>query len=244
MSTQKNKRLILLVVAVVVVLCLALILIFRSSQTSSSPLSSNPVGTEESQTPTDEGTNAKGFPYSTDDGAFALQSLFLSSVFNSDGNGELAENVASISYQNTSGKFIRNAHLQVTLDSGDQLQFQLTDIPVGSSGIAFETSSASCNEQAGIQAVSSQIEYEDQDNLLNDAITCTTSGIEITVNNVSGADLSQIRIVCHCTLDGTLFGGNVFEYSIDSLPAGESTVVTATDCIYGDALVVRTTVEN
>lgn len=241
MSTRKIKWVALLAAIVVVVFCLALFFLSHSSKTASMSPSSSPTGTNGSPA-SDSGASSEAFPYSIDDGSLSLQSIFLSSVFNTDGDGKLVENVASISYENTSGKFIRSAILQVTLDSGEQLNFQLTDIPVDSNGVAFETSNATCNEQANIQDVSAQIEYDDQATLLSDAITCTTSGTEITISNVSGADLSQITVFCHCSLDGTLFGGNVFECSIDTLAAGESTVITATDCIYGDALVVRTSV--
>lgn len=241
MSTRKIKWAVLLAAVVVVVFCLALFFLSRPSRTASTCPSASPSEPSGSQA-SDAGGNSDAFPYSVDDGSLSLQSVFLSSVFNTDGDGELVENVASISYENTSGKFIRSAALQVTLNSGEQLNFQLTDIPADSSGIAFETSNATCNEQADIQEASAQIEYDDQATLLSDAVTCTTSGTQITVNNVSGADLSQITVFCHCTLDGTLFGGNVFAYSIDTLAAGESTVINATDCIYGDALVVRTSV--
>ena len=228
MNIGKAKWPLILVAIVVVCICVVLLVHFRPSDSPSDAPEPSSTGT------------AATFPYSTEDGSLEVQSLFLSSVFNSDGDGELAEDVASISYENTSGQFIRSAHLQVTLESGDQLLFQLTDIPAGSKGIAFETSSQSCNDKESIKKLSVDVEYETQDTL-NNSITCDVSGIEITVKNTSEADLSQVRIMCHCTLDGTLFGGEIFEYTIDSLPAGESTVITASDCIYGDALVVRTT---
>lgn len=231
--TNQKTRWPLILVGAVVILCLALFVFLKCTGSYSSSSSDSPE-----QSPS--GTTSTTYPYTTEDGSLTIQSLFLSSVFNSDGDGELAEDVASISYENTSGQFIRSAHLQITLESGDELLFQLTDIPADSKGIAFETSSRSCNDKESITKLSVNVEYETQDTLSN-SITCDVSGIEITAKNTSGSDLSQVRIMCHCTLDGTLFGGEIFEYTIDSLPAGESTVITASDCIYGDALVVRTT---
>lgn len=228
MNIGKAKWPLILVATVVVCICVALLVYFKSSDA--------PPETPE---PSSTGT-VSTFPHPTEDGSLEVQSLFLSSVFNSDGDGELVEDVASISYENTSGKFIRCAQLQITMESGDQLLFQLTDIPVGSTGIAFETSSQSCNDKEAITKLSVDVEYETQDPL-SSSMSCDVSGTEITVTNTSETPLSQIRVVCHCTLDGTLFGGGVFEYTIDFLPAGESTVITASDCIYGEALVVRTT---
>lgn len=227
---QKNRVSPLPGLAAALCVCLGLSLSSCSGPASPSDLPSDSPEQEQ---------QTIALPSTTEDGSLTVQSLFSSSVFNFDGDGELSENVATISYANTSGKFISSAQLRITTDSQEELVFQLADIPADGNGIAFETSSTPCEDSTTIQKMDLDITFESQEELVNSNLSCTVSGTEITVVNLSDSPLSQIRVVCHCTLDGTLFGGSVFEYTLDALAAGECATINASDCIYGDVMVIR-----
>ena len=61
------------------------------------------------------------------------------------------------------------------------------------------------------------------------------------MKNVSGRDLTNLNVICHGLLDGSLFGGTTYHYNVSSLPAGTSAVVYAVDCYLGMTEVVRIT---
>ena len=70
-------------------------------------------------------------------------------------------------------------------------------------------------------------------------VAVSVDGIAVTLYNVSGRDLTDLRVVCHGLLDGSCFGGTTYIYDVASLPAGAATVINAVDCILGEARVVR-----
>ena len=87
--------------------------------------------------------------------------------------------------------------------------------------------------------ITATAEFLPETPLAADKLQVSVNGVDITVENISGEDLNHITLYCHGMLDESCYGGTVRPYEIDSLPAGETTTVSAWDCILGLVEVVR-----
>lgn len=77
--------------------------------------------------------------------------------------------------------------------------------------------------------------------LTQEQMEVSVEGTQITLTNTSGEDFLDIVIYCRSPLNKEYFGGMAYVYTIEQLPAGESTTIDAWDCILGEAEVMRIT---
>ena len=251
---KKPGKVILLVVCIVAVLALVAGLAWWLGSRDSTP--ANPGGDEvleqngTEQTEASTGASETGgsteptvaelsLPYALEDGKLTVDTLFQFSGLNPDRQDEEAENVAAIQLTNTSQEHLAVVNITVTTTDGTTAAFTAYDIPSGMSAMVICTDNTVISNGAACAQITCDAVFASESPLAADKLAISVEGTEITVENISGEDLAQITVYCHSMLDESSYGGITYPYVIDSLPAGESTVVNAWECILGLAKVVR-----
>ena len=178
------------------------------------------------------------FPMELEGGCLTVHSLFPYSGMNPDAGLEFGENIAGLQLTNTSDEHISHAELTAVLDDGTELCFRVEDLPPGMSAMLFEPEGRTLDGDRYCVDLYGFAEFE-EDPMQPELVAVSVDGIAVTIYNVSGRDLTDLRVACHGLLDGSCFGGITYIYDVASLPAGAVTVINAVDCILGEARVVR-----
>jgi hypothetical protein len=202
------------------------------------PAGTRPAETEPEQTvaPTEA---PEIFPVLLEDGMLTVQSMFQFSGMNPDADLQFGENIAGLQLVNTSDRHLTVAELAAVLEDGTILSFRAEDVAPGMTVMAFSLEHGSVEDPDRCVEVYGYAEFEEGDPLRSDLVEIQVEGVEITVKNVSGMDLTNLDIICHGLLDGSAFGGSAYTYRITSLASGGSTTVYALDCILGMTQVTR-----
>lgn len=202
------------------------------------PAGTRPAETEPEQTvaPTEA---PEIFPVLLEDGMLTVQSMFQFSGMNPDADLQFGENIAGLQLVNTSDRHLTVAELAAVLEDGTILSFRAEDVAPGMTVMAFSLEHGSVEDPDRCVEVYGYAEFEEGDPLRSDLVEIQVEGVEITVKNVSGRDLTNLDIICHGLLDGSAFGGRAYTYRITSLASGGSTTVYALDCILGMTQVTR-----
>ena len=202
------------------------------------PAETRPAETEPEQTvaPTEA---PEIFPVLLEDGMLTVQSMFQFSGMNPDTDLQFGENIAGLQLVNTSDRHLTVAELAAVLEDGTILSFRAEDVAPGMTVMAFSLEHGSVEDPDRCVEVYGYAEFEEGDPLRSDLVEIQVEGVEITVKNVSGMDLTNLDIICHGLLDGSAFGGRAYTYRITSLASGGSTTVYAMDCILGMTQVTR-----
>lgn len=202
------------------------------------PAGTRPAETEPEQTvaPTEA---PEIFPVLLEDGMLTVQSMFQFSGMNPDADLQFGENIAGLQLVNTSDRHLTVAELAAVLEDGTILSFRAEDVAPGMTVMAFSLEHDSVEDPDRCVEVYGYAEFEEGDPLRSDLVEIQVEGVEITVRNVSGMDLTNLDIICHGLLDGSAFGGRAYTYRITSLASGGSTTVYAMDCILGMTQVTR-----
>ena len=202
------------------------------------PAGTRPAETEPEQTvaPTEA---PEIFPVLLEDGMLTVQSMFQFSGMNPDADLQFGENIAGLQLVNTSDRHLTVAELAAVLEDGTILSFRAEDVAPGMTVMAFSLEHGSVEDPDRCVEVYGYAEFEEDDPLRSDLVEIQVEGVEITVRNVSGMDLTNLDIICHGLLDGSAFGGRAYTYRITSLASGGSTTVYAMDCILGMTQVTR-----
>lgn len=168
-----------------------------------------------------------------------LYAFFPSDVINVDDSSEFVNGVASVEFKNISGNYLEKCTIEIKAMNGESYKFIAEEIPADMEVIVFDCSSKTVEENTEIDEVDCSIEESTSDNLLETQVEATENEMEVTIKNVSDKDLSNIVVTCHCVMDEVSYGGSKYEYKVEKLSAGESVVVDALDCYFGQAKVVR-----
>ena len=216
-------------------------------ETTAPPVRTEPEQTEEGTFPTEfeapeetkpVETIPELFPMELEGGCLTVHSLFPYSGMNPDAGLEFGENIAGLQLTNTSDEHISLAELTAVLDDGTELCFRVEDLPPGMSAMLFDPECRTLDGDRYCVDLYGFAEFE-EDPMQPELVAVSVDGIAVTVYNVSGRDLTDLRVACHGLLDGSCFGGITYIYDVASLPAGAVTVINAVDCILGEARVVR-----
>lgn len=178
-------------------------------------------------------------PYSLENGKLSVDTVLQFTGLNPDRQDEWAEDVAAIMLTNNSQLHMASANITVVTSGGTAATFTAYDIPPGMSAMVVSPENTHIESNPGCIQIFCDAEFLPQLPLADDRLLISVVGTDITVENISGEDLSQITIYCHSMLDTTCYGGTTFVYKIDSLPSGDSTVVSALDHYLGPVEVVR-----
>ena len=216
-------------------------------ETAAPTLQTEPEQTEEGTFPTEfeapeetkqVETIPELLPMELEGGRLTVHSLFPYSGMNPDAGLEFGEDIAGLQLTNTSEEHISLAELTAVLEDGTELCFRVEDLPPGMSAMVFDPAHTALAGDLSCVDLYGFAEFE-EDPMQSELVAVSVDGIAITLYNVSGRDLTDLRVVCHGLLDGSCFGGTTYIYDVASLPAGAATVINAVDCILGEARVVR-----
>lgn len=172
-----------------------------------------------------------------------VYSLFPSSSMNLDASMQFGDNVATIEFENVSNTYLKKCEIQLTASNGEEYFFLAEDIPADTEVLAFDTSNKTLPDDVECENISVNAETEDGDTLMTDQLEISVDGIQVSLKNISEADLQNVVVTCHCALDEVCYGGVKYEYSADRIAAGETIIVNAEDCYIGQAKVVRISAE-
>lgn len=183
---------------------------------------------------------ALGYPLILEDGKLEITNLFQYEGMNPDCSLATGKKVASLMLKNTSGDYLEEAKIDLTLVDGTVLHFVVMDLPAGKTAMVFETANTAAEENAGCAEAVCTASWAEGIEPLPEDIAVSVDGITVTVTNNTGHDIPELVISCRCPLGEEYFGGVAYQYTINDLSAGESATVEALDCILGMAEVVRT----
>ncbi len=179
------------------------------------------------------------FPYFVEGDKIEITTLFQYSGPNPDCGEEMGEDIASLSVTNRSGKHVTQETLTLKLATGEKLVFEIQDLPANETAWVFASDNASCTQDAEVTSLRSTARMVSEDQLMSDKIAVHVEETAVTLTNLTAEDLPGLTVYCHTRFDDAFFGGSVYSYPVDNLPAGESVTIQAEDCYLGEAVVVR-----
>lgn len=182
-------------------------------------------------------------PLELENGALVVKSLFQYDGINPDCENQEAKDIASITLTNSSGSWLRSAQITLTLSDGTRVPFLVTDLPAGSSALAFAADNAAMAANAAIVDVTCEAEWDETADPLPEGISVSVDGVAITLTNRTGQQIPQLTVTCRMPMsEAEYFGGISYEYTVNDLPADGTVTVEAWDCILGMTEVVRVAV--
>ena len=216
-------------------------------ETAAPTVQTEPEQTEEETFPTEPeqtapteppGTIPELLPMELEGGRLTVRALFPYSGMNPDAALAFGEDIAGLQLTNTSEEHLSLAELTAVMEDGTELCFRVEDLPPGMSAMVFDPAQNALAGDLSCVDLYGFAEFE-EDPMQSELVAVSVDGIAVTLYNVSGRDLTDLRVACHGLLDGSCFGGTTYIYDVASLPAGAVTVIQAVDCILGEARVVR-----
>lgn len=177
------------------------------------------------------------FPYELADGKLQATSLFQYSGLNPDCNNEEGENTAALEIVNQSDEFCESAEIQVVMQDGTELAFKAEDIPAGKKIWVFESNNQSIGQNDACKEIQDTSEFGEA-SFVKDQVTASVEDTTITIENLTGEEITDLTVGCHCLFEDTYFGGVTYSYPTGTIPAGGQAVVDAADCYMGTAEVV------
>ena len=228
-------------------LCAGLLLALTGCRTGENDDTKSADQTTEANTATDsteeEKANGLTFPYVLDDGQLQVNSVFSSDIDNPDADDQYADGIISIELENVSTSTLTDASLTLTAENGQTVEFHVEYLPAGKKAWAFALDNTTLEDVGAendiiTEAIEVVSTYDNTDLLDSDEITVSVEGTTVTLTNKSSEDKTNLNVSCHCNLDDVYYGGMVYTYTADSLPAGETTTIDASDCFLGTAEVV------
>lgn len=179
------------------------------------------------------------FPYELEDAKLVVNSLFQYTGMNPDCSDESGEDIASLEIINKSEEHLANAELTAELEDGTKLKFAVKDVPAGRTVWAYAVDNSSYDLSVGCKSITCEAGFEDASSLMEDKLTIDVQETEVTLTNISGEELTNLNVYCHCLFEEAYFGGLTYIYPVESIPAGESITLQAEECYLGQAEVVR-----
>ena len=200
----------------------------------------NNTGTEAETTgaaPTGKETAAVQFPCLLEEGTLEIESLFQFDGINPDCGNQDGDRTAAVLIRNLSGSYLKSASVWAELADGTEILFSVSGLPAGKAALAFSVSNEPLPDDWECTAVRIDAAFEEDES--PEGLSVAVDGTGITVTNETGEDMSHIDIYSHGVFGDLYYGGVTYICTIDSLPAGESAAVTASDCMIGVVEVVR-----
>lgn len=180
------------------------------------------------------------FPYAVPGTSMTIESLSQASVPNPDADGSLIDNIACIEVQNNGETYISNVEFTLKMMNDTEFTFIITDLPAGSFVQAFDVNNTVYDGKLGCDDVTAEnLTEADGNQLMENEIQVQVDETIVTLTNITNDTLENLSVVCHCDLGDSYFGGCSYTYPVDSISAGGSIEIDASDCYLGQASVVR-----
>lgn len=158
-----------------------------------------------------------------------------------DGSREQLEDVQMVILENTAGTDLQLARF--TLSYGEDIaSFEVTDLPAGASVVLLEKQGHRAWDAAPDSAeLTAAIQYPGTFDLRSDALKITGSDRYLTMENISGQDISgDIVIYYKYSSDDLLYGGLTYRARLsDGLEAGASATIGASHYAPGSCQLLR-----
>lgn len=187
--------------------------------------------------PAEEAGGGLAFPYEFADGKLKVDSLFQYSGLNPDCDNEEGENIAALEIVNQSDEFCKSTEIEVVMQDGTELVFKAEDIPAGKKIWVFESDNQSVGQDDACEEIRETSEFGDV-SLAEDQVAVSAQDTMITIENLTGEEITDLTVGCHCLFEDTYFGGAAYSYPTGRIPAGGQATVDAADCYMGTAEVV------
>lgn len=183
--------------------------------------------------------NMVEFPFSAEDGKLEIDSLFQFSGLNPDCAGAEGSDIAALQIKNVSEEHLKHAEIMMETNAGKQLRFVVEDLAPGTGAMVFDVENTQIDTNDVCVEVTCESSYEAQLPVMAEQIRVDVQETTVTLTNLTGEDLENLTVHCHCMMEDESFGGRTYQYPVEMIRAGESVTVEATDCFLGSAAVVR-----
>ena len=144
------------------------------------------------------------FPYELADGKLQATSLFQYSGLTPDCNNEEGENTAALEIVNQSDEFCESAEIQVVMQDGTELAFKAEDIPAGKKIWVFESNNQSIGQNDACKEIQDTSEFGEA-SFVKDQVTASVEDTTITIENLTGEEITDLTVGCHCLFEDTYF---------------------------------------
>ena len=225
---------VIIVLIIIIVMMVGIIGAAKRSREDGGTTQENDVQTQQ------EPVQTLSLPYSLADGKLELVSVFQYSGINLDDSENEAENIGAIEITNCSGDYLVSAEITVVSAGGEQLKFEINNLPDGATVMAFETQSKILDSVSSVASASSQTQFTRETGDEN-RLETSVDDMTVTVRNISESTAEGVTVYYHCLYGGKYFGGKGFSHTIDSIEPGESSQFEADECLIGQAAVDRVT---
>lgn len=178
------------------------------------------------------------FPYQLEEGVM-IDALFQYSGMNPDCGDEEGENIGAIQLINESEQYIESSKITMLMEDGTALVFQIEDVPSGNTVMAFDVNNTAFDEQQLVSEIKAEISYAENRSLHENEVTISIEETGIYLSNQTENAIQNMTVIYHCDMDGVYFGGKSYKKQVELLGIGESTMVSAEECYFGEATVVR-----
>lgn len=180
-----------------------------------------------------------GFPLLLEGGKLELESVFQYDGINPDCENQEGDRIAAINIKNLSDTYLAQAAITVTTEDGTELHFSVSDLPAGKATTAFSVDNATTKDGAAYSDVTCNAVFDADASINEDKISVSVDGMHITLQNNTDTPIREVIVYCHSSLGSQYFGGTVYPYTVNNLPANGTAELDAVDCILGLAEVVR-----
>lgn len=228
----RKKKIIFAAVVIAVITVAAVVYIFWNNISGKREADANNNSADNGQQ--DSGL---AFPYELADGKLKVNSLFQYSGLNPDCNNEEGEDIAALEIENQSDKFCESVEIHVVMQDDTELSFKATNIPAGKKIWVFEKDNQSVGQDSKCKKMEDDSRFG-KESLMEDQISASVDDTEITVGNLTGEEITDVTVGCHCLFEDTYFGGVTYSYPAGAIPADSKITVDASDCYMGTAEVV------
>lgn len=177
-------------------------------------------------------------PLLLEDGKLEIENIFRYDGLNPDYNNQEGSDIAAIILKNLSDTYLGSAKIAITTNSGEVLQFMITDIPAGKSTIALSADHASIDTETVFCDVLCETVFDPEASMNEEKVSVSVEGTMVTLKNNTDTEIKELVVYCRSTLGDQYFGGITYNYTVNNLPAGGTTEIDAAECILGLAEVV------
>lgn len=184
------------------------------------------------------------FPCTLEGYGLVLEKLFpYEGIFLEDGTGRKVSGVAMLQVKNGGSLPVEYCELKLSF-AGEELSFSLSALPAGATVLVQEKTGKALPESAPTGAVATVIP-RDRLELSEDRVRVKDNGDgSLTVTNLTGEDLSEVRIFYKYCKEGVYLGGIAFSLRVNGLSAKKSVTLKPAHFTSGECRVVMVQIEN
>lgn len=129
--------------------------------------------------------------------------------------------------KNISEDFLRNAVIEVNVNSSDKMSLTIDALPAGETIFVLGQGYGAYSEKDIYKVTSCESSYEKSVVAEKEGLEVSYEAGKIQIKNQTTEEIAGIIFRYKGEVENVLFGGNTFEFTVDSIPAGET---FETDC--------------